>query len=607
MEISKELTTDILLSPEASPEFLAPLQLAKLVESLPEKMKSQVKADGKAGDTDPKQIVRDYAEEHQLSENEVLNNVDALILQYEQSPEPEKRCLAAIYRKHVDKAVAICRAAAISKTDLLKQKRQEVENLSKSLEHSGIMPEGQSVVTASTGIPISSTHPLALPVTNRLTPAQLIADSRTPAKLEETKRQLIKLTEEVVGEFRSAGNAYYANYQFAEALGAYKEGLGYVEKKDLPTLWADTQWRVGLASWEMGIRTKDAAIAEHLIEAVKRYREAQTVYTKAEFPEAWAAITNSLGLVLWDQGTRTNGEASTTLLAQAVEAYQAALTVYTKDTLPQQWAMTQINLGVVFWDQGTRTNGEASTALLAQAVEAYQAALMVYTKDTLPQQWAMTQINLGVVLWNQGTHIRSETGTLLLVQAIEAYQAALTVYTKNALPQQWAETQNRLGLVLKDQGTRTRGEAGTALLAQAVEAYQAALTVYTKDALPRQWAMTQDNLAEVSLAREDWSTAVESYRNVLMIYPDDREDYQTANAVYHDKLFAYAAAFELSKQWLERHQDDVSAQANFAESHLVTEQYGEAERRFADLLKKADLGPGSLVGLRILARIIHDW
>ncbi len=211
----------------------------------------------------------------------------------------------------------------------------------------------------------------------------------------------------------------------------------------------------------------------------------------------------------------------------------------------------------------------------------------------------MTQNNLGNVLQEQGARTGSEAGRLLLAQAVDAYRAALTVYTKDALPQDWAITQNNLGAVLQEQGTRTGSEAGRLLLAQAVDAFRAALTVYTKDALPQNWAITQNNLAKASFAREDWPTAVESSRNVLMLYPDYDEAYQRAHWVHHEKLFAYASAFEVTQQWLSRHPEDVPAQANFAEAHLTTGRYEETERRLERLLKKPDLDSASSVGLRI--------
>ncbi|MBS0156770.1 MAG: tetratricopeptide repeat protein, partial [Nitrospira sp.] len=502
VELKKDFTSDIVLSPEASSEFLSPAQLDKLLESLPEKLKGLVKPDGKEGEADPAQVVKDFASEHGLPEGEVSVKIVELVKQYEQSSNLGKQCLAAIYRKDLKQAAARCEQNATRKVDLLKKKRQEVETLSKGHLRGDCPVEPSFVYVSGKVIRVTNSGKRFQPNTETResrVPRFVVSPTGkpTPEQLDEAKRQLLKLTEEVVGEFKSTGDTYYANYQFDHALQAYREGLSYVEKKDLPTLWADMQWLIGVANWQIGIRTKDAAIQEHLAEAVNRYGAAQTIYTKTEFPEAWAEIENALGAALNGQGTRTGGEAGTQLLAQAVAAYHEALTVYTKEALPQDWAMTQNNLGGVLQEQGTRASGEAGMQLLAQAVTAYRAALTVYTKDQLPQDWAMTQNNLGVVLRDQGSRTGGEGGTQLLAQAVAAYRAALTVRTKDTLPQQWAGTQMNLGVVLKEQGTRISGEAGTQLLAQAVAAYRAALTVYTKDQLPQDWAKTQNNLGIV--------------------------------------------------------------------------------------------------------------
>ena len=94
-------------------------------------------------------------------------------------------------------------------------------------------------------------------------------------------------------------------------------------------------------------------------------------------------------------------------------------------------------------------------------------------------------------------------------------------------------TQNNLGLVLWAQGKRTAGEAGTALLAEAVAAYRQALEVRTRATLPQDWARTQKNLARAAFLLKDWSTAVDSYTNVLQLYPADEEAYQRARCPFH--------------------------------------------------------------------------
>jgi tetratricopeptide (TPR) repeat protein len=226
--------------------------------------------------------------EHHLSVKETIANVEALITQYEQSQEPAKRCLAAIYRKQLDQVTTVCCTAAISKTDDLKQKHQEIEDLSKSFRRGGALRKSQSVLVGSTRMPNRSGQFQEPFLTNALIPI-----------LEEAKRQLIKLTEEVVGEFKAIGDTYYANYHFDKALEAYKESLSYVEKNDLPTLWADMQWQIGMANQEIGIRTKDTAIQKHLAEAVNSYRAAQTIYTKTLLSKIAYDVGSSKGVGCW--------------------------------------------------------------------------------------------------------------------------------------------------------------------------------------------------------------------------------------------------------------------------------------------------------------------
>ena len=148
--------------------------------------------------------------------------------------------------------------------------------------------------------------------------------------------------------------------------------------------------------------------------------------------------------------------------------------------------------------------------------------------------------------------------------------------------------------------TRTGGERGTQLLAEAVAAYRQALEVRTVDALPRAWAQTQRNLADVLRVREDWPQAVISYLQLLRMDPDDREAYEAASSLYHDKLFQFPAAFAVDHQWLERHPDDLSALSNFAEKHFTTGRFAACAQRLAALLAHPDVSPEVAIALRAL-------
>src|SRR5205085_10224 len=197
--------------------------------------------------------------------------------------------------------------------------------------------------------------------------------------------------------------------------------------------------------------------------------------------------------------------------------------------------------------------------------------------------WAATLNDIGAAHWQRGIHAAGTAIHDHLTAATQAYRQALEVRTRTDLPQDWAATQNNLGIALVDQGERTAGERGTQLLAEAVAAYRQALEVRTVETLPRQWAQTHNNLAKALLLLQDWPNAAISYVNVLHVYPDDREAYQAASYLYHERLFQFPEAFTLNQQWLERHPDDLSALSDFAEKHFTTGRFAECDQRLAAL------------------------
>ena len=338
VQLSPELTSDIVLAPEASPEFLSPAQFHKLLESLPEKLKKQVTPKGKEGEVDPVQVVKEYAATHGLPEQEVRAKVEALVRQYEQSGDLGKQCLAAMYTKHLKQA-AMCRQQnTISKLDLLKRKSQEVETLSRSLQKSEA-PREQGVAGRFLAVirVLAESKPVLWTDSRHDQPRLFLASelptkTADPAQLEEAKRQLVQLTEDVVEDFRLAGHAYYANYEFDQALAAYQEGLRYVSKQEMPTLWATLMIDIGNTQRHIAVRSEEAALHQNLRAAAVALRDACTVYSKKDFPELWAKIQNNLGNTLQEDGERTSGPESVKLLREADEAYRKAQSVSPSQT-----------------------------------------------------------------------------------------------------------------------------------------------------------------------------------------------------------------------------------------------------------------------------------
>jgi tetratricopeptide (TPR) repeat protein len=249
-----------------------------------------------------------------------------------------------------------------------------------------------------------------------------------------------------------------------------------------------------------------------------------------------------------------------------------------------------------------RLAGEAyyNNYLFDKALNAYQRALTYVSRQQTPQLWAATLIDIGRANMELGIRTEGRAIEQYLSAAARVYRQALEVYTREQLPQQWAMTQNNLGNALSEQGSRTGGEAGAGLLAEAVTAYRHGLEVYTHETFPLQWAQTHANLARAYAYLEDWANAAASYANVLAVNPDDKEAYIAASYLFHEILFEFPQAFALNQQWLERRPEDIVAQSDFAERHLITGRFAECEERITLLLANPAVEPRVQIALRAI-------
>ncbi len=371
-ELPRDLAKDVFVLPESSSEFLSDHHIDEFLESLPELTKAQIKPDEHREDVDPTLPVKEYATQHGLSYEATLSAVQKRVRFYEERGNPNQQCLAAVYRKDFERISTLCKPKRTDKIQELGKKRQEFEKLSKGGVSSLEKKDHRFRI-------------LALGTTS-VAPRRLILGSETPrskqSKLYETKRELVQLIEEVVGDFRTAGDAYYINYEFTKALQTYQQGLEYVAKDEVPTLWADLQILIGNANSEMAIRSEGPAIHEHRKAALKAYQQSLLVYTRDQFPQAWAGVQNNLGNTLGDQGIRTGGEEGRQLLAQAVAAYKAALEVYTREHLPEGWAQTHSNLAEAYlsledWQRAAESYRNVLT-LYPDSAKTYFAACSLY-------------------------------------------------------------------------------------------------------------------------------------------------------------------------------------------------------------------------------------
>jgi tetratricopeptide (TPR) repeat protein len=317
------------------------------------------------------------------------------------------------------------------------------------------------------------------------------------------------------------------------------------------------------------------------------------VYTKAEQPQRWAQAQFDLGLALRLQGLESSGAEKGIRMSEAVEAFRAALQVYTKADLPRDFAATQNNLGNALRLQGVLGSPAEARTRMAEAVEAHRAALQVVTKADLPQAWAAIQDKLGDALTSQSDWSAGAEASSLLAAAVEAFHGALQVRTKADLPQDWAATQYDLGWALLYQSQRNGGPQATGM-AQAVGAFRAALQVYTKVNEPLMWAVTEESLARALRKQGDWGGVVEAAEHALEIQPDDVDVLEIAEDAYHDHLFSFSRAFELSKHRVEL-DGSVAVREDFAEKHLTTARFHECVDRWNQFSVDDPNGPFVIV------------
>lgn len=386
----------------------------------------------------------------------------------------------------------------------------------------------------------------------------------------------------------------------AEGIGAYRKALSVNTRERFPQRWAAIENNLGNALRELGVRIGGENSRKLLTEAVEAYRRALTVYSREQQPKEWAKTQNNLGNALTEQGVRIGGEESHRLLADAERAFRQALMVYPSEQRRQEWAGTLNNLGNALRQRGIRERGEKARRLLEEAITAFRRALMVRTHKTLPQRWADTQNNLGIALIDLGVRMEGRESWRYLAEAVKAFRRALTVFTHEELPQDWAMAQNNLGNAWLEQGIHDGSPKRQRRLELAITAFQGALEVRTKKDFPSLWAQTHENLARAAYALKDWKRAASSFRNVLIYYPDYAEAYHILNMIYHDRLFEYTEAHDLTSQWLKSHPDDLAAHSNLAEALFTTGQFAKTQAKLAKLLKHPGMDSHSKVALRVL-------
>lgn len=385
-----------------------------------------------------------------------------------------------------------------------------------------------------------------------------------------------------------------------DALEIHHSTLDVFTREQVPQRWAEVQVNLGSTQLSLGQRMAGTEGARYLSDAAAAYRNALEVINREQSPQYWTAAQTGLGITLSSLGERTTGAESIGYLKDASKAHRASLEVRTREQMPQEWAASEINLGVVLWNLGERVSGAEGIQYLKDAAAAYRSALEVDTREQLPQDWAKTQINLGNALKSLGERMSGVESIQYLKDASGAHRAALEVFTRKNFPQQWAIGQANLGNALFSLGIRANGAENTYYLNDATVAYHAALEVFNQVNAPRLWTIIQINLARAYYQLHNWADAVEEYRKVFTFDPDNKQAYEGMGLLYHDRLFDFDKAFLLHQQWLVRHKEDISAQADFAQAHFTTGRFNECEQRIKTFLTLPEATVSTKTALRAI-------
>ena len=120
-------------------------------------------------------------------------------------------------------------------------------------------------------------------------------------------------------------------------------------------------------------------------------------------------------------------------------------------------------------------------------------------------------------------------------------------------------------------------EESNRLILDSISAYRRALEVRTYENAPAEWAQTQNNLATTYFFLKDWPKVALCNTNVLKVFPDSKAAYQEASELYQKVLFDFETAFQLNKQWLDRHPDDLFEKIKLIEKYFTTGRFSECQ------------------------------
>jgi|CXWL01.1.fsa_nt_gi tetratricopeptide (TPR) repeat protein len=228
---------------KGSPKLLSAERIEKFIRDTAEQSKEQVRPEGTPQEIDFSRYIKDWALKSGFTSQQVKNEVDKWIAEAEQKDDPYKLGLAAYAKKNFGEASKLFEESAIGKLH----------------------------------------------------------------RAREASATVLQLINEAIRDYQLAGDSHTSNYNFVQALMAYRKARSYTSRETQPLAWAELALSIGIAEAELGLHSTGEGICSHLKTAVIEYHEAATVFTKQTFPKPWALIQTNLGAALRELGIRITG------------------------------------------------------------------------------------------------------------------------------------------------------------------------------------------------------------------------------------------------------------------------------------------------------------
>ncbi|MCU1264540.1 MAG: hypothetical protein JWM21_858 [Acidobacteria bacterium] len=387
-----------------------------------------------------------------------------------------------------------------------------------------------------------------------------------------------------------------------EAEAAFRASLSVIAFEDYPKDWVQIRNELGNLLLDMG-RFDQTNSVRHFNGAELVFRETLKREIREDYPEDWVRGKSDLALVLKERG-RSGFPNSIEPLENAQKTLQEALSFSLLHSVPSYVVSLKFRLAGVLQDlaYAVRDKPQSKSAYLQESKKLYLEVLGTTTPEVGLRDWVETKGNLASVLQDLGT-LGGPESLNNLKESVKTFQEARNFGLLDRYPELWLRVELGLGGALQDLAKADTPKRGK-YLKEAELVYDEALKVGTPKKYPEQWVRLQKALAEL----KDPLQASKILIAVLNHDADDKEAFGTLSGLYHDKLFDFVASFNLSKEWLTRHPDDLSAEINFAESQFTIGRFAACEQLIKTLLPKQDVYDDTKAALRAIeiASLIGD-